>query len=97
MYDRLAGRFGDDHVFMDIDQIEPGEVFDQVIQEKLKAVQVTVVLIGEHWLDIADANGQRRLDHPDDWVRLEIAVLLERNIRVIPVLVGGSADKVPSA
>ncbi len=82
---------------MDIDQIEPGEVFDQVIQEKLKAVQVAVVLIGGHWLDIADANGQRRLDHPDDWVRLEIAVLLERNIRVIPVLVGGAADKVPSA
>ena len=82
---------------MDIDQIEPGEVFDQIIQEKLKAVQMAVVLIGGHWLDIADANGQRRLDHPDDWVRLEIAVLLERNIRVIPVLVGGSADKVPSA
>lgn len=74
-----------------------GRGFDQVIQEKLKAVQVAVVLIGGHWLDIADANGQRRLDHPDDWVRLEIAVLLERNIRVIPVLVGGSADKVPSA
>ncbi|MDP1549104.1 MAG: hypothetical protein Q8L97_02930 [Nitrosomonas sp.] len=48
-------------------------------------------------MNIADANGQRRLDHPDDWVRLEIAVLLERNIRVIPVLVGGAADKVPSA
>ncbi|WP_394809753.1 SUMF1/EgtB/PvdO family nonheme iron enzyme [Nitrosomonas sp.] len=90
LYDRLAGRFGDDHVFMDIDQIEPGEVFDQVIQEKLAAVQVAVVLIGEHWLDIADANGKRRLDHPDDWVRLEISALLERNIRVIPVLVGGA-------
>lgn len=91
LYDRLAGHFGPDHVFMDIDQIEPGEVFDQVIQEKLKAVQAAVVLIGEHWLDIADADGQRRLDHPDDWVRLEIAAVLERNIRVIPVLVGGAA------
>jgi|CXWL01.1.fsa_nt_gi formylglycine-generating enzyme required for sulfatase activity len=90
LYDRLAVHFGHDHVFMDIDQIELGEVFDQVIQEKLAAVQVAVVLIGEHWLDIADANGQRRLDHPDDWVRLEIAALLERNIRVIPVLVGGA-------
>lgn len=91
LYDRMAGHFGHDHVFMDIDQIEPGEVFDQVIQEKLKAVQAAVVLIGAHWLDIADANGQRRLDHPDDWVRLEIAALLERGIRVIPVLVGGAA------
>ncbi len=91
VYDRLAGHFGHGHVFMDIDQIEPGEVFDQVIQEKLAAVQVAVVLIGEHWLDIADANGQRRLDHSDDWVRLEIAAVLERGIRVIPVLVGGAA------
>lgn len=111
LYDRLAAHFGHDHVFMDIDQIEPGEVFDQVIQEKLAAVQVAVVLIGEHWLDIADANGQRRLNHLDDWVQLEIAALLERNIHVIPVLVGwcrdaqtgttarmpGAADKAPRA
>lgn len=90
LYDWLARHFGDDHVFMDINQIEPGEVFDQVIQEKLKAVQAAVVLIGAHWLDIADANGQRRLDDPDDWVRLEIAALLERDIRVIPVLVSGA-------
>lgn len=91
LYDRLAGHFGHDYVFMDIDQIKLGEVFDQVIQDKLKAVQVAVVLIGKHWLDIADANGQRRLDDSDDWVRLEIAALLERGIRVIPVLVGGAA------
>lgn len=90
LYDRLASHFGRDHVFMDIDQIEPGEVFDQVIKDKLAAVQVAVVLIGERWLDIADASGQRRLDNPDDWVRLEIAALLERNIRVIPVLVGAA-------
>ncbi|MBS0496631.1 MAG: TIR domain-containing protein [Proteobacteria bacterium] len=90
LYDRLASHFGHDQLFMDIDQIEPGEVFDQVIQEKLKAVQVAVVLIGKQWLNIADATGQRRLDNPDDWVRLEIAALLERDIRVIPVLVGGA-------
>jgi hypothetical protein len=82
-----AGHFGPNHVFMDIDQIEPGEVFDNVIQEKLKAVQAAVVLIGPCWLDIAEANGERRLEDPDDWVRLEIAALLERDIRVIPVLV----------
>jgi len=49
-----------------------------------------VVLIGKQWLNITDNAGQRRLDHPDDWVRLEIATLLERNIRVIPVLVCGA-------
>lgn len=96
LYDRLVSHFGRGHVFMDIDQIEPGEVFDQVIKDKLAAVQVAVVLIGERWLDIADASGQRRLDNPDDWVRLEIAALLERNIRVIPVLVGAATMPKPT-
>lgn len=91
LYDRLESHFGHGAIFMDIDQIEPGEDFYEVIQEKLKSVQVAVVLIGKHWLDITDAAGQRRLDNPDDFVRLEIAALLERGIRVIPVLVGGAA------
>ena len=90
IYDRLSNHFSSDHVFMDIDQIEPGEDFHDVINEKLKSVQVAIVLIGKYWLDIADVTGQRRLDNPDDWVRLEIAALLERKIRVIPVLIGGA-------
>lgn len=90
LYDRLTAHFGPDHVFMDIDQIEPGEDFVEVIQEKLKAVQVAVALIGKQWLDITDAAGQRRLDNPEDWVRLEIEALLARKIRVIPLLVGGA-------
>jgi hypothetical protein len=75
---------------MDIDQIEPGEDFIEIIHEKLKMVQVAVVLIGKHWLDIKDTNGKRRLEYPDDWVRLEIASLLERKVRIIPILVGNA-------
>lgn len=75
---------------MDIDQIAPGDDFIEVIHEKLRSVQVAVVLIGKHWLDMTDASGRRRLDNPDDFVRLEIVTLLERKIRVIPVLVGGA-------
>ena len=90
LYDRLANHFGRDHIFMDIDQIGPGEDFLEVIQEKLKSVQIAVVMLGKHWLDITDDSGQRRLDNPDDFVRVEIAALLERKIRVIPVLVGGA-------
>ncbi len=90
LYDRLVDHFGRDHIFMDIDQIAPGEDFIDVIQDKLSAVQVAVVLIGKYWLDITDDTGQRRLDNPDDFVRLEIATLLERKIRVIPILVGGA-------
>lgn len=90
LYDRLVKHFGDDHLFMDIDQIEPGEDFVEVLQKILQAVQVAVILIGKSWLDSKDETGQRRLDNPDDWVRIEIATLLERKIRVIPVLVGSA-------
>ncbi len=90
LYDRLSNHFGRDQIFMDIDHIEPGEDFFEVIQKKLGSVQVAVVLIGKQWLNMTDTTGQRRLDNPDDFVRIEIATLLERKIRVIPVLVGGA-------
>jgi Caspase domain/TIR domain len=90
IYDRLANHFGHENCFIDIDHIAPGEDFKQVIQEKLSSIQVAVVLIGKRWLNIQDDNGQRRLDNPDDLVRLEIATLLARDIRVVPVLVGGA-------
>lgn len=90
LYHMLIAHFGDAAVFMDIDQIKPGEVFSQKIQQKLQAVQLAIVLIGKQWLNITDDGGQRRLEQEGDWVRLEIASLLERNIYVIPVLVGGA-------
>lgn len=90
LFDRLEKHFGREHIFMDIDHIEPGEDFVEVIQKKLSAVDVVIVLIGKQWLDITDAIGHRRLDDPDDFVRLEIAEILERKMRAIPVLVGGA-------
>ena len=44
-----------------------------------------LVLIGPGWIDARDEQGHRRLDNPDDWVRLEIAHELKRKITVIPV------------
>jgi formylglycine-generating enzyme required for sulfatase activity len=48
-------------------------------------------VIGRQWLTSTDPQGQRRLDNPEDFVRLEITTALERRIRVIPVLVGGAS------
>jgi hypothetical protein len=72
---------------MDIDSIEVGVDFAEAIQRAVNACQVLLALIGDEWLTISDAEGQRRLDDPDDTVRLEIEAALARNIRVIPVLV----------
>jgi hypothetical protein len=93
--ERLAERFGPDKVFMDIDSIEPGDDFVEVIKSKVGACEVLVVLIGRAWLTCTDESGRRRLDNHDDFVRLEVKAALERGIRVIPVLVSGARPPRP--
>lgn len=87
LYDRLAARFGRDHVFMDVDTLEPGEDFVQAIEEKVAQCDALVAVIGKNWLACTDEMGHRRLDDPHDFVRLEISSALERKIRVVPALV----------
>ncbi len=74
---------------MDIDRVKPGEDFLQVIEEAVGSCETLLALIGRNWLTSSDEAG-RRLDNPNDFVRLEIAAALARNIRVIPVLVQGA-------
>lgn len=88
--DHLSGRFPG-RVFMDIDTIEPGIDFMDVINHAVGTCEVLIVVIGRDWLFLTDATGQRRLDNPSDFVRLEIAAALQRNIRIIPVLVEGAS------
>jgi len=90
LYERLAARLSDDQVFMDVDTIAPGLDFAEVITEAVSTCEVLLAVIGPRWLDAKDEDGQRRLEDPDDIVRLEIAAALERNIRVIPILVEGA-------
>ena len=87
LHDRLREHFGRDNVFMDLDTIEPGLDFTEVIERTVASCDVLIALIGRQWLTSTDAAGQRRLDDPEDLVRREIATALRRNIRVIPVLI----------
>lgn len=84
LFDRLAQHFGRDRIFMDIDTIEPGEDFVSVIENAVSSCDVLIAVIGRNWLT---PTGSGRLDRPTDFVRLEIATALRREIRVIPVLV----------
>jgi hypothetical protein len=86
LHDALENRFGG-RVFMDIDTIEAGQDFIEVIQNAVGDCKVLLVMIGRQWATITNSAGQRRLDDPDDFVRTEIAEALKRDIRVIPVLV----------
>jgi hypothetical protein len=74
---------------MDIGDIGAGEVFAEVIEKSVKSCDVLIAIIGKQWLTVTDAGG-RRLDNPQDFVRLEITNALKLNIPVIPVLVQGA-------
>jgi len=99
LVDRLAKTYARSQLFMDVDGIEPGLDFERVLSEKVEACDVLLAVIGPGWLDAKDSAGTRRLDKPDDFVRIEIAAALARDVRVIPLLVDGArmptADQLP--
>ena len=88
--DHLQKRFGADRVFLDIETIEPGTDFVQVLQRSLKETAAVLVVIGRQWVDIRNAAGARRLDDPADFVRQEVEAALGRGVPVVPVLVQGA-------
>lgn len=90
LFDHLKEEFGSDRVFMDVAGIEPGTDFVEAIDRAVGSCSVLLVVIGRNWLTCAEPSGRRRLDDPKDFIRLETATALRRNIRVIPVLIQGA-------
>ena len=90
LHDRLAQTFGKKNLFMDVDSIPAGVDFVAHLSNQVAACNVVLVVIGRNWLNARDESGERRLDDPDDFVAIEIAAALARDIRVIPVLVDGA-------
>src|SRR5512134_3748044 len=87
LFDDLSAHFGRDAVFMDVAGIKKGLDFRRVIEEHVTSCGVLLVIIGKRWLSATDSKGKRRLDDPNDFVRLETAAALSRDIPVVPVLV----------
>ena len=85
--DTLGAYFGDERVFRDIESIEGGADFGNVIEQNLQTADAIIVLIGPDWLTLQNEKGQRRIDDPEDWVAQEIAVAIELQKPIFPVLV----------
>lgn len=90
LLDDLTLRFGSDSVFMDVSAIEPGRDFRKAIDQSVATCSVLLAMIGQEWLDSRDSRGNRRLDDANDFVRIELASALRRDIPVVPVLVRGA-------
>jgi TIR domain-containing protein len=87
LFDDLTRSFGENSVFMDVSGINPGADFRKAIDDNVAACGVLLAMIGPQWSSIRSGAGERRLDDPNDFVRLEIASALARKVAVIPVLV----------
>jgi len=83
LYADLVSAFGVNNVFMDTETIEPGADFTERLRREIESGDVLIALIGKRWLG-------KRLRDPGDFVRQEIQSALEKNLRVIPVLVQGA-------
>ncbi len=91
--DALRARYGADSVFFDTRDLSPGTDWHREIEERVRAADVIVAVIGPQWVAIADERGRRRVLQPEeeDVVRTEIEAALRGGGRVVPVLVDDAA------
>jgi TIR domain len=90
IYDRLRPEFGEAGLFMDVSDIRLGVNFVKVLRDEVAKCDVLLAVMGPGWLDAKDDDGSCRLDNPNDFVRVEIAAALARDIPVIPILLEGT-------
>jgi TIR domain len=100
LYEAFLRHLPHEQVFIDIDSIPPGADFVEILQHQVRECEIVLALIGPGWVENTDAKtGQRRLDDPKDFVRIEICAALSRAIPVVPVLLEGAqmpkADQLP--
>ena len=99
--EKLAQRFGNDAVFLDVEAIDAGADFSKTILDGVRAASVMIVVIGPQWLKAQFPRGTSRLNDPEDFVRREIETALDWRVPIVPVLVDNASmpvtTKLPSS
>lgn len=90
LYEHLARHFPREALFMDVDAMQPGMNFVDELDRQVAQCDTFLAVIGPQWTTIENDDGERRLDEPNDFVRIEVASALARDIRVIPILLEGA-------
>ena len=90
IYDELSRYHPKADMFMDVDSVPPGVDFRASIESAIIQSSIVLVVIGPKWLAVINSAGQRRIDNPDDFVRIEIEMALRHNKPLVPLLVQGS-------
>jgi TIR domain len=91
IYRALKQVLPSDHVFMDIDSIPIGVDFVEFLEGWVEQCDIMLALIGVGWAENIDPKtGRRRLENPDDFMRIEVRKGLSRGIPVVPILLDGA-------
>jgi hypothetical protein len=85
----LDVRLAPNSVFMDASSITPGQDFRASIERAMARATMAFVVIGPNWLGL-DSNGARRIDDPNDFLRIEFEIAIQKNLLIVPLLVNGS-------
>lgn len=92
IYERLGRSLSEGNVFMDVDQLLAGQRFDRELDKALAECDVLIAVIGARWMDLLSEHARHG---KRDYVRDEIAAALQRDIIVIPVMMGREANMPP--
>ncbi len=91
IYDAFCKELAPENVFLDIDSIAPGDDFVETLESRVNECDILMALIGPNWITASNpATSRRRLDDPNDFVRIEIRKALSRAVPVVPVLIDGA-------
>lgn len=92
IHDQLKASFGVSNVFRDVYNIPAGSDFRSVLSKEVGKCDIFLAIIGPHWVNITDSSGNRRLDEPNDFVRIEVESALKNpKTLVVPVLVDNAS------
>ena len=91
LFDRLSNWFPKDELFFDVNSVETGDDFPEVIDQAIREAKAILVVIGRDWLDVLN---QRVSETSVDFVRREVAIAVQRrvvgDVELLPLLVGGA-------
>lgn len=88
--DRLFSHYGEKNVFRDVDSIPLGVDFREHIRTTIARCSAVIAVIGPDWLTASTPGGERRIDDPGDFVRIELELALAHGMPLIPLLVRGA-------
>lgn len=89
--DHLNALIGSHRVFMDLEDIHPGQNFARAIDQTLARSTTVLVIVGPRWVEILRERAAR---NEEDYVVHEISAALTAKKNVVPVLVGGAVARV---